>query len=273
MRSAGLAWPRRRSGLKIQRAEQLERRSIDQRAMSADELGRPRRDLRHERRHLHVVLDVGDRRELRRSERFGVRWLALVAQHFPPKQREPVDPLRCAHCPPHARPELVQQPDVVQQLEPLAHSAPVPAPEDRRERARAHVAEVVHESQQPQIAIRDRARRRALRPSAPLDPHHPEVDAGVTELACEITVDHASPARSCSLGRYPTYGAAPTRARQCRFAGTSCAFPASGRRDLNPGPPAPKAGALPGCATPRSGEYTGGRGRGRRTAARARHLP
>jgi hypothetical protein len=28
----------------------------------------------------------------------------------------------------------------------------------------------------------------------------------------------------------------------------------SGRRDSNPGPPAPKAGALPGCATPRSGE-------------------
>jgi hypothetical protein len=26
----------------------------------------------------------------------------------------------------------------------------------------------------------------------------------------------------------------------------------SGRRDLNPGPPAPKAGALPGCATPRT---------------------
>src|SRR3984957_14253128 len=25
----------------------------------------------------------------------------------------------------------------------------------------------------------------------------------------------------------------------------------SGRRDLNSGPPAPKAGALPGCATPR----------------------
>ena len=25
----------------------------------------------------------------------------------------------------------------------------------------------------------------------------------------------------------------------------------SGRRDLNPGPPAPEAGALPGCATPR----------------------
>src|SRR5262245_39360420 len=27
----------------------------------------------------------------------------------------------------------------------------------------------------------------------------------------------------------------------------------SGRGDLNPRPPAPKAGALPGCATPRSG--------------------
>ena len=26
----------------------------------------------------------------------------------------------------------------------------------------------------------------------------------------------------------------------------------SGRRDLNPGPPAPEAGALPGCATPRT---------------------
>ena len=26
----------------------------------------------------------------------------------------------------------------------------------------------------------------------------------------------------------------------------------SGRRDLNPGPPAPEAGALPGCATPRA---------------------
>ena len=25
----------------------------------------------------------------------------------------------------------------------------------------------------------------------------------------------------------------------------------SGSRDLNPGPPAPEAGALPGCATPR----------------------
>ena len=28
----------------------------------------------------------------------------------------------------------------------------------------------------------------------------------------------------------------------------------SGRRDSNPGPPAPKAGALPGCATPRLNE-------------------
>ncbi len=28
----------------------------------------------------------------------------------------------------------------------------------------------------------------------------------------------------------------------------------SGRRDLNSGPPAPKAGALPGCATPRQCE-------------------
>ena len=28
----------------------------------------------------------------------------------------------------------------------------------------------------------------------------------------------------------------------------------SGRRDSNPGPPAPKAGALPGCATPRKAE-------------------
>src|SRR5215208_3674369 len=33
----------------------------------------------------------------------------------------------------------------------------------------------------------------------------------------------------------------------------------SGRRDLNPGPPAPKAGALPGCATPRAGECSQGR--------------
>src|SRR6266700_1365811 len=30
----------------------------------------------------------------------------------------------------------------------------------------------------------------------------------------------------------------------------------SGRRDLNSGPPAPKAGALPGCATPRHEVHT-----------------
>src|SRR5271154_1150365 len=37
----------------------------------------------------------------------------------------------------------------------------------------------------------------------------------------------------------------------------------SGRRDLNPRPPAPKAGALPGCATPRAdkGRRRGGRRR------------
>ena len=34
--------------------------------------------------------------------------------------------------------------------------------------------------------------------------------------------------------------------------GPTCAFSSeSGRGDLNPRPPAPKAGALPGCATPR----------------------
>ncbi len=33
--------------------------------------------------------------------------------------------------------------------------------------------------------------------------------------------------------------------------GLTCGF-VSGRRDLNPGPPAPKAGALPSCATPRA---------------------
>ena len=30
----------------------------------------------------------------------------------------------------------------------------------------------------------------------------------------------------------------------------------SGSRDLNPGPPAPKAGALPDCATPRRTSHT-----------------
>src|SRR3954462_1861999 len=46
---------------------------------------------------------------------------------------------------------------------------------------------------------------------------------------------------------------ARTGAATCR---TDMAFPAveprSGRRDSNPGPPAPKAGALPDCATPRT---------------------
>jgi hypothetical protein len=32
---------------------------------------------------------------------------------------------------------------------------------------------------------------------------------------------------------------------------TGLDIPPSGRRDSNPGPPAPKAGALPDCATPR----------------------
>ncbi len=44
--------------------------------------------------------------------------------------------------------------------------------------------------------------------------------------------------------------------RSAKAAATeTCCFPAlsqSGRRDLNPGPPAPKAGALPSCATPRA---------------------
>src|ERR671925_421691 len=33
-------------------------------------------------------------------------------------------------------------------------------------------------------------------------------------------------------------------------------FTQSGRRDSNPGPPAPKAGALPDCATPRTASLT-----------------
>ena len=57
------------------------------------------------------------------------------------------------------------------------------------------------------------------------------------------------------------------------------AFLQSGRRDLNPRPPAPKAGALPGCATPRDGPDHGRVGRGCRSNVRpapataARHRP
>src|SRR3954470_16400615 len=53
----------------------------------------------------------------------------------------------------------------------------------------------------------------------------------------------------------------------------------SGWRDLNPRPPAPKAGALPNCATPRGGPSLGGTaqrsrdGRGRRTYRRPMTRP
>src|SRR3954466_5802861 len=40
------------------------------------------------------------------------------------------------------------------------------------------------------------------------------------------------------------------KAEACRKLGSQAIW--SGRADLNRGPPAPKAGALPGCATPRS---------------------
>ncbi len=50
----------------------------------------------------------------------------------------------------------------------------------------------------------------------------------------------------CANGSRPEKGNA-------RFEWPNRASNKSGRRDLNPGPPAPEAGALPGCATPRGG--------------------
>ena len=68
-----------------------------------------------------------------------------------------------------------------------------------------------------------------------------------------VVAERLGPPRpSTPTGRHP-----PRRGdRRLLWPSTSCMW--SGRGDLNPRPPAPKAGALPGCATPRGhGKATG----------------
>ena len=87
------------------------------------------------------------------------------------------------------------------------------------------------------------------------DPFRGGDPASCLRLPTAIAGETGLPPQSLS-GRWiaanPAPSTSPGGLTSSRKPASQSHLPSSGRRDLNPRPPAPKAGALPGCATPRA---------------------